>query len=97
VSNQLSTLILFSHCICRFFLASDDPARAEKERKEVVGALAGTPEASKHIGQFFHDKTRELIGIHSYKLVGGKVNAVDIVRDVLNVVPLHWAAAELAS
>jgi linoleate 10R-lipoxygenase len=84
-------------CDYRFFLASQDSAPGEKEQRELIGALAGTPESAKKIGQYFYDKTKELIAAQSFKLVGGKVANVDIVRDVLNFVSLHWAATELVS
>jgi linoleate 10R-lipoxygenase len=88
---------LYLTCNHSFFLASQDIARGEKEQRELIGALAGTPESAKKIGQYFYDKTKELVAARSFKLVGGKVGNVDIVRDVLNFVSLHWAATELVS
>jgi hypothetical protein len=87
----------FSTLLNSFFLASKDPAQGEKEQRELIGALAGTPESAKKTGQYFFEKTKELIAAHSFKLVGGKVGNVDIVRDVLKFVTLHWAATELVS
>jgi len=48
------------------------------------------------IGKFFYDKTKNLITSESYTYVGGKICGVDLVRQVLRVVPIHWAAIDLA-
>ncbi|OSX64325.1 hypothetical protein POSPLADRAFT_1054938 [Postia placenta MAD-698-R-SB12] len=75
-----------------FFMASDDPARAEREQRALVGVLA---ESTDKITGFFYEKTRELMQRESYALVQSSTRAVDIVRDVLKYVPIHWAS-ELA-
>jgi linoleate 10R-lipoxygenase len=79
-----------------FFLASADPARGEREQRAVLGALLYTPESPNKIGQYFYNKTRELITANSFSLVGGKSRCVDVVRYVLRHVPVHWAATEIA-
>ena len=48
-----------------------------------------------HIAHYFYEKTRELITLKSYSLTDKNIKFVDIVRDVLRYVPLHWAATEL--
>jgi hypothetical protein len=82
-------------CLHRFFLASHDPARGEREQREVLGALLNTPEAEAKIGQFFYTKTRELITAASFTLVGGKSRCVDVVQYVLRQVPIYWVATEI--
>jgi linoleate 10R-lipoxygenase len=79
-----------------FFIASEDAARAAKEQREVLAALVDTPEAANKIAQYFYQKTKEVIAEASFTQVGGKTKGVDIVRDVLRFIPLHWAATELA-
>ena len=74
---------------CRFYIASDDAAKCERQHTEIIAAFAGNAEDKKKSGQFFFNKTRELIEKNSYSVVGGKVVNVDIVRDVLRVVPLY--------
>ncbi|KAH7927845.1 heme peroxidase [Leucogyrophana mollusca] len=76
-----------------FFTASDDGL---KEQGSFLEALAPSPEAIAKIGAFFFNKTRELINVHSYSLVGENTRAVNVVRDVLKFVPIHWAATEIA-
>jgi hypothetical protein len=49
------------------------------------------------IGKFFYDTTKNFIASESYTLVGGKICGVDLVRQVLTVVPVHWAAIDLVS
>lgn len=73
---------------CRFFSAPED----RSEQLKVVGALAGTPEAGAEIAKFFFEKTRELINSNSFNLSGSKTRSVNLVRDVLKAVPIHWIA-----
>ncbi|KAF9466079.1 linoleate diol synthase [Collybia nuda] len=71
-------------------------AGTDEEQAKTTAALASSPEAISKIGQFFHDTTRQLITANSFSLVGNKTHAVDIVRDVLKLVPIYWAAADIA-
>jgi hypothetical protein len=63
----------------------------------MLGALVNAPVAADNIGEFFHRKTCQLITSNSYTLVGGQTHNIDVVRDVLNHVPLYWAATEIVS
>ncbi|KAG2350116.1 heme peroxidase [Suillus weaverae] len=76
-----------------FFAASKNGA---EEQKQFISALAPSPEAISKIGTYFYNKIKELIEQHSFSLVGEQTHAVNIVRDVLKVVPLSWAATEVA-
>ena len=80
-----------------FFLATDAPERGEREQKQVFKALAETPEQVDAITKFFYENTKALIAKESYKLVGGKQSALDIVRDVFRVVPIQWVATQVVS
>lgn len=80
-----------------FFLATDAPERGEREQRQVLKALAETPEQIAAITKFFYETTKALIAKDSYKLVGGKKSAVDIVRDVFRVVPIQWVATQVVS
>ncbi|KAJ3767452.1 linoleate diol synthase [Lentinula raphanica] len=71
-----------------FFSAPED--RSEQER--VLTALSGTPEASAELAKFFFEKTQELIKSNSFNLSGSKTRSVNLVRDVLKAVPIHWVA-----
>lgn len=75
-----------------FFAASDSGSEVQKQ---FITALVPSPEAVSVICAYFCNKTKELIEQHSFRLIGGKTRAVDIVHDVLNVLPLHWAATEV--
>lgn len=79
-----------SSCVSsrRFFSAPED----RSEQLKVLGALAGTAEAGAEIAKFFFEKTRELIKSNSFNLSGSKTRSVNIVRDVLKAVPIHWVA-----
>lgn len=73
----------------------------ETEQEAVVYALVHNPEnpsslsPADQIGTYFYDTTRKLIENNSFGMVGGKVRGVDIVRHVLKVVPVAWAATEV--
>ncbi|KAF8074859.1 linoleate diol synthase [Lyophyllum atratum] len=74
------------------FYTVDGPQAQEK----VYKALADSPESIAQIGSFFYETTRDLIDSRSFALVGKKTRSVDIVRDVLRLVSVHWAASEIA-
>ena len=76
---------------CRFFLASNSPTKAAREQRDLLKAVLGSQGGENAIKQFFYEKTRELMQGESCRSVGTSVHTVDIVRDVLKVVPLHWA------
>jgi hypothetical protein len=78
-----------------FFLATDDRERGERDRRAILRAVADTPEQVDAAGQYFYEMTRTLIDRRSYSLVGGKVKSIDIVRDVLKAVPIHWVATQV--
>ena len=76
----------------RFFISSIDPGKAEHEQRAVVKALADAPDTLPPIPDYFFTKTRELIDQASWSSVGPPVvKNVDITRDVLRFVPIHWA------
>ncbi|CAK5283072.1 unnamed protein product [Mycena citricolor] len=70
-----------------FFIAEGDA-----EQKEIYTKLFNYPETENKIGAFFREKAGSLIAEHSFTLVGGKTAVVDVVRDVLKVLPVYWAA-----
>jgi linoleate 10R-lipoxygenase len=78
----------------RFFLASNKEAESQRDQREVLRVL-GQPGETDRIALYFYEKTRELIKVKSYSLTDKNTKYVDIVRDVLRYVPLHWAATEL--
>ena len=59
--------------------------------------VLNAPELVELIGKFFYDTTKNFIASESYTHVGGKICGVDLVRQVLKVVPVHWAAIDLVS
>ena len=60
-------------------------------------AVLNSPDLVEEISKFFYDSTQKLIASESYTLVGGKISGVDLVRQVLRVVPIHWVAVDLVS
>jgi hypothetical protein len=78
-------------------LASDNVDRAAREQQSILRALANTPEQFEATSKFFYETTKKLIARHSYTLIGGKTNSIDIVRDVLKAVPVQWVATQVVS
>jgi cytochrome P450 len=72
------------------------------QQEAVVHALVEKPDDEKHqafidqVGQYYYKMTRKLLEENSFPFVGGKTRGVDVVRHVLKVVPVYWAATEVA-
>src|SRR5258708_21168555 len=49
------------------------------------------------LGKWFYDKTIDLIGQKSYLVYKGGSRFVDVVKDVLRLAPVHWAAIKIVS
>ena len=64
-------------------------------QEEFISALAPTPEAIEKIGQYFYKKTAELVSGASCSLINSNTKSVNIVADVLKLVPVYWAASEI--
>ncbi|KAF8966303.1 linoleate diol synthase [Flammula alnicola] len=71
------------------------PVEDEKDRLAVVSILA-SPDLLEGIGNYFYESTKKLIVANSFTLVGSKVAGVDIVRQVLKILPVYWVATDLA-
>ena len=41
--------------------------------------------------------TKKFMSESAFKLVGGKVAGVDVVREVIRFLPVHWVATDLVS
>ena len=95
MTNRISTPPSLNEHRDRFFLASNNDTESKRDQTEVLRVLRATPERAEQIAHYFYEKTRELINIKSYSLTDKNIKFVDIVRDVLRYVPLHWAATEL--
>ncbi|KAF7370587.1 Heme peroxidase [Mycena sanguinolenta] len=65
---------------------------SETEQRAIYDPLFESQESLDKIGTYFRDTTRKLINSESITVVGGKTCVADIVRDVLKVVPVCWAA-----
>lgn len=55
------------------------------------------PETTEKIAEYFYKKTKELIEQNSFSLIHSNTCSVNIVRDVLRYVPVHWTASEIVS
>ena len=50
---------------------------------------------STNLAAYFSKKTEELMQTESFKHVGKGVRYVDIVKDVINLIPVHYISQEL--
>ena len=57
--------------------------------------VLSSPDLIKGIGEYFYEKTKELIDANRYVLVDGLTSGVDLSRFVTKVLPVSWAATEL--
>ncbi|KIM44733.1 hypothetical protein M413DRAFT_442688 [Hebeloma cylindrosporum] len=71
------------------------PVEDDKDRQAIVSILS-SPDLLEGIGEYFYETTKKLLSESSFKLVGGKVAGVDVVRQVIRFLPVHWVATDLA-
>ncbi|KAJ2923656.1 hypothetical protein H1R20_g13438, partial [Candolleomyces eurysporus] len=62
-------------------------------RREIFKIIMSSPE---DLAAFFDQKTRELIDAKSFGGADESTKYVDIVKDVINLLPLHWISEEIA-
>ncbi|KAG8952208.1 hypothetical protein FRC04_004915 [Tulasnella sp. 424] len=79
-----------------FFLAFDEPAKHLKDLKLMREALFPTPNTMSEYGAYYRTITAHLIETKSFSLVGKGTRSLDIVRDVFNLVPVHWISRKIA-
>ncbi|KAJ8091181.1 hypothetical protein PM082_004157 [Marasmius tenuissimus] len=70
-----------------FYSASDN--RDEQQR---VLKILNLPESQAETCEFFYKTTLRLASENSWALVGDQTCGLDVVRDVLKVVPVYWVA-----
>ncbi|KAF5350259.1 hypothetical protein D9758_007813 [Tetrapyrgos nigripes] len=71
-----------------FFTDGSDPERESQVLKAITQS-----DSEAEILEFFYQRTRTVIQNEAFSLSGASNSkAVDIVRDVLKAVPIHWAA-----
>ncbi|KAH6915985.1 heme peroxidase [Coprinopsis sp. MPI-PUGE-AT-0042] len=66
------------------------PAETSKEQDAIRKALNSTPEVVAHIGAYFYETTKKTLDAKSFNFVGGKKRGVDLVKNVINIVPGMW-------
>ena len=58
----------------------------------MVQALTSAPGSADQVARFFYEKTREMMVSEAWTLVNQTVKSVDVVRDVLKLLPIYWAS-----
>ncbi|KAH9967528.1 linoleate diol synthase [Russula dissimulans] len=61
-----------------FFLASNDSTESERDQREILRVLQGSPHQAEEIAHFFYERTRRLIILKSYTLSDKGVMFVDV-------------------
>jgi hypothetical protein len=80
----------------RYFALLDD-VRADAHRKAIQLALFHNVEHTGQIARTIESKTRALIHQKSFSLLGDSTRCFDVVKDVVNLAPIHWIADTLVS
>lgn len=57
--------------------------------------VLSSPDLIRGTGEFFYEKTKELINANRYVFVGGQTAGVDLARCIFKALPVSWAATEL--
>lgn len=63
--------------------------------KIIVGQVIASRD--KKWAEYFSKKVDALIKMKSIEHVGSSARYLDVVRDVINLLPLHWIAEEIVS
>ncbi|KAF8578807.1 linoleate diol synthase [Ramaria rubella] len=79
-----------------YLVSMDDPVAHTADKELIGAALSDDTQATEKAGQFYYSKTVELIKERSYTLSGIPSRSIDIVQEVLNLVPVHFASTALA-
>ncbi|KAG8813137.1 hypothetical protein FRC17_001659, partial [Serendipita sp. 399] len=83
-----------SHWTNASFLFFDSEPRHVNARK-LVGNALNRNGAMDQYSQYYGEHTRRLLKLRSFKS-GADRYAVNVVRDVINIVPVHWMCEEIA-
>ncbi|KAI5117531.1 hypothetical protein M0805_004764 [Coniferiporia weirii] len=75
-----------------FMLTFDEQGKHNADRAFVWHALVPEREAVGRYVEWYKSRTRELLGRNSFRYEGVGGTNVDIVRNVINLVSVHWAA-----
>jgi cytochrome P450 len=78
-----------------YLISLDDPSASLAQSRTIRKALLEGGNMW-NISKFWSARTRALIDQNSFSLIGKSTRTVDWVRDVVNLVPLHWASEEVA-
>ena len=78
-------------------LAYDDKARHDRDLKMMRDALMPDQNSIPKYASYYRNKSSQLIREKSFSLSGQGSKAVDIVRDVINLVPTHFVSTQLVS
>jgi linoleate 10R-lipoxygenase len=79
-----------------FLSVIDDPAAYARVTKLVQDVFV-PKDSLKQLGQYFYDKTIELLREKSFSLVDRSTHSVDLVKDVTRLIPVHWVSAQIVS
>jgi linoleate 10R-lipoxygenase len=72
-----------------------DDVRADTHRKALQLALFHNVEYTGQIARTIESKARALIHQKSFSLLDDSVRSFDVVKDVVNLAPIHWIADTL--
>lgn len=80
----------------RYLATYNRPDQNAADIKLIRQAFSGGAAARKHV-DFFGRKTLELLKERSYVLPGTHATRVNVVKDVINMLPVHFVASHVVS
>lgn len=79
------------------FLAEIDDVPVYAKLTNLIQSIFVPPSELDKTGAWFHDKTVALLREKSYTLVDKTKHSVDVVKDVLRLIPVHWSSSQVVS
>lgn len=73
------------------YLAPNDTIKHRRDRL-LIHEVLFAPGQIDIYARYYFDMTRKLIREKSFAFIGSDVRSVDVVRDVVNLVPVHWVS-----
>ncbi|KAF8579879.1 heme peroxidase [Ramaria rubella] len=78
-----------------FILVFDEKAKHDADKALALHALFPTKDSLTEYSEWYREQTKQKIQERSWKYDGVPGTYVDIVKDVINIVSVHWAADRL--
>ncbi|KAF8508364.1 hypothetical protein BU17DRAFT_70849 [Hysterangium stoloniferum] len=82
-------------CDARYLASLNDPVQHKADSELLINSLANDASALEKAEQFYFDTTQALIKQKSFTISGSAGYSMDLVGEVLNLIPVHFAATAI--